>query len=72
MCAVLFLSIAAGPLLLELLLDRFAEATLNSPTQPLEIPRLLLGNLKLKVVSGLSLFLQGLEEAGLGVHPCGV
>ena len=32
-CAVLFLLIAAGPLLLELLLDLFAEATLTSKTQ---------------------------------------
>ena len=57
-CAVLFLLIAAGPLLLELLLDRFAEATLISKCTPLENPRLLLGSLKLIVGKvDLSLFL---------------
>ena len=34
-CAVLFIPIAAGPLLLELLLDLFAEATLKQPKRNL-------------------------------------
>ena len=65
-CAVLFIPIAAGPLLLELLLDRFAEATLNSPA-PFENSEIVVRQSHLKVVSGMSLLLVSLitQEARL-------
>ena len=56
-CAVLFIPIAAGPLLLELLLDRFAGAALYSTLW--KNSEIVVRQSQLIVVSGVSLILVG-------------